>query len=129
MNNTKLFNAAVGIPEPLVNLVKGYNLALRWTRHAMLEAVRDHYGVLKTADYARTFKLAEGWQLVEVETNHLNHVLKIVVRRPVPNDPKERSLVLAIAIETPRDGLVKTCWTNLNSDNHATLDKSKIAGA
>lgn len=123
----KLFNAAVGIPEPLVNLVKGYNLGLSWSRHAMLEAVRDHYGVLSKADYARTFKLSDGWELVEVEATQNNHIVKIVVRRPVPNDPKARSLVLAIGIDTPRDGMVRTCWTNLNSDTHKTLDASKFS--
>lgn len=123
----KLFNAAVGIPAPLRNLVGLYNLSLRWSRHAMQEAVRDHYGVLKTADYARVFKLSEGWELVEIEATQHNHIVKIVVRRAVPNDPKARSLVLAIEIEGPREGLVKTCWTNLNSDKHATLDTSKFS--
>ena len=44
----------------------------------------------------------------------------MVVRRPADS---RRSLVMVILI----DGTVKTLWTNLNSDQHATLDSSKFS--
>lgn len=120
----QIFNAAVGIPAQARNIVERLDLTLTWSRHAMREAVRDRYGLLPKEAYPFKFKLSDGWELVEVESEGNVLVTKIVVRRPVD---ATRSLVLAILLESPKEGTVKTCWTNLNDDNHATLDTSKIS--
>ena len=70
--------------------------------------------------------MEQGWTLVEVETSLLDDVTKFVVRRPADDT---RSLVLVIR---PGDydkcsGRVVTCWTNLNTDNHRSLDKTKFS--
>jgi hypothetical protein len=117
------YNAAVGIPASLVTEVKHWKLQLEWSRHAKDEAISDKYGVLAPEDYPREFT-GHGWTLVEVEADKLGHAVKVVVRRVAD---EERSLVLVILRDGPFNGLVKTCWTNLNGDNHSTLDKTKFA--
>lgn len=126
MNKPKLYNVATGIPAPLVSQVAEMKLGLRWSNHARREAVNDRYGVLPKEAYVQSFDIADGWQLVEVEANHLNHVQKIVVRRAA--DAK-RDIVLVILRDGPFTGIVKTCWTNLNTNTHKTLDRSKLATA
>lgn len=122
MNTT--YNAALGIPAELLSEIRGLKLDLIWSRHAKQEAINDKYGVLSSYDYPRVFT-GHGWQIVEVEVaNAAGRAVKFVVRRPVD---ETRSLVLVILRDGPFTGLVKTCWTNLNTDNHATLDASKFA--
>lgn len=118
----KTFNTdAYGIPESLrlsVSRLALNALPLRYTRHAMSEAVADKYGVLPATAFPRALSLV-GWQLVEAEEVD-GKLSKFVVRRPVDAC---RSLVLVVMV----DGTVRTLWTNLNSDSHKTLDKSKFA--
>ncbi len=117
----KLYNiGAYGIPMAVVHRVSKWEfLSLRWTKHAQREALNDKHGVMPSCCYPSSFQM-EKWSLVEVEVNLLGHPVKIVVRRSVD---ASRSLVLVILA----DGTVKTCWTNINTDNHSTLDKSKFS--
>ena len=122
----KLYNAATGIPDAVRQRVKGLRLSLIWTRHAQEEAAHDKYGILSLECYPDRFAMEQGWTLVEVETSLLDDVTKFVVRRPADDT---RSLVLVIR---PGDydkcsGRVVTCWTNLNTDNHRSLDKTKFS--
>lgn len=115
----KTYNVgAFGIPTGLALRVAGAQLPLRYSAHALREAINDRYGVLPACAFPQTFQGAV-WSLVEAET--FNGILsKFVVRRVVD---ARRSLVLVIQV----DGTVKTLWTNLNTDTHSTLDKSKFA--
>lgn len=118
----KTYNVgAHGIPWDLTSeVLRLVPLPLRYTRHALGEAVRDRYGILPAESFPKEFiGLCVGWTLVEAETTN-GKLTKFVVRRAVD---ARRSLVLVILI----DGTVKTLWTNLNTDKHATLDKSKFA--
>lgn len=124
----KTYNVATGIPGDLSAHVDSLKLDLTWSRHAKEEAIHDKYGVLPVGSYPKQVRPVE-WQLVEVETVGNGYVVsKIIIRRKAD---ALRSLVLAILLDgdlrKPTLGIVKTCWTNLNTDNHATLDRSKLA--
>lgn len=120
----KTYNiAAFGIPASAVSAVAKLSvgfLPLRYTRHALTEALNDRYGMLAVASFPTAFTFASGWSLVEAEVNSSGALVKFVVRRAVD---KTRSLVMVILA----DGTVKTLWTNLNSDTHVTLDSSKFS--
>jgi hypothetical protein len=119
MSNT--YNVgAWGIPADAIKQVKDWNFKnLIWSRHAQLEILNDQYGILPPHEYVRNF-VGCNWEVVEVETNEYGRVIKAVVRREVDS---RRSLVLVIVPDGIDEGLVKTCWTNLNTDNHNTLNK------
>jgi len=117
----KYNEGAHGIPELLkveVARLALANLPLHYTRHALSESLHDRYGVLPAASFPRTFNIHDSCELVEVESVD-GSPDKFVVRKPVD---ARRSLVLVIL----RNGTVKTLWTNLNTDTHKTLDKSKF---
>jgi hypothetical protein len=122
----KTYNvAAFGIPVELTRAVTKLaygdnNLQLRYTRHAMSEALGDRYGVLPSTAFPTLLDLSEGWTIVEAEADAKGALVKFVVRRPVD---ARRSLVLVVLA----DGTVKTLWTNLNSDQHATLNSSHFS--
>jgi hypothetical protein len=120
----KTYNiAAFGLPENLLAAVRKLAagaLPLTYSRHAMSEALNDRYGVLPYSCFPRAFIPGAGWTVVEVEANAKGALVKFVVRRPVD---ARRSLVLVVLA----DGTVKTLWTNLNSDQHATLDSSHFS--
>jgi hypothetical protein len=116
------------MPQRLKDQVAAFWLDLTWTKHALREALHDKHGVLPASAYPRKFigRLLEcssvDWELVEVElTDRL--LTKFVVRRPID---AVRSLVLVIRPTGLSNGTVVTCWTNLNTDRHATLDRSKF---
>lgn len=119
----KTYNVAVGIPKNLSMQVEMLDAELRWTKHACNEALHDKYGTLAPSSYPTYFKMGFGWQLVEVEADCYGVVKKFVVRRPAD---ALRSLVMVIGLDSPTEAFVKTVWTNLNSDDHASLDKSKF---
>lgn len=117
----KIYNVgAWGIPAALIEDVDRLGpLPLRYSRHSMLEALNDRYGTLPSRAFPTSFLASDGWELVEVEGYVPWTADKFVVRRPVDG---RRSLVLVIQ----RDGFVRTLWTNLNSDGHATLNKERF---
>lgn len=118
---SKTYNRdAYGLPSSAVRQINAWKLPLTYTRHALGEALNDRYGVLPASAFPQEFTMYGGWSVVEVEELEPGYVTKIVVRKPIDGN---RSLVLVIT----NQGLVKTLWTNLNSDVHSTLDKSKFA--
>ena len=125
---SKLYNiGAYGIPEKLVAEVVVWRLRLWWSSHAKRELLNDQYGCaarLPVGACPVSFCGNLNWGLVELETDDFGHACKIVVRRQVD---LTRSLVLVILRESRNFGVVKTCWINLNTDNHNTLDKSKFS--
>lgn len=122
---TKTYNIdAYGLPETAVAQISRWTITLGYSRHALTEALNDRYGVLPASAFPVLFSMndeAMRWKIVEIEESAPGYIAKFVVRREVD---ARRSLVLVII---PHLGLVKTLWTNLNTDNHSTLDKSKFS--
>jgi hypothetical protein len=119
----KTYNIATGVPGDLLAQVDSLKLDLTWSRHAKEEAVHDKYGVLPVGSYPKQILVRE-WQVVEVEAANGYTPVKLVVRRAA--DAK-RSLVLVLLLDGRTTAIVKTTWSNLNSDNHKTLDKTRFA--
>lgn len=114
-----LFHRELGIPANLMAKLAGATLALNFSRHAMLECVRDKRGVIQPPKQV-TLTPAN---IVEVESD----TLKTLVRLPY-----KVGLDLVLAILPERgigEATVKTCWLNETTDAHSTLDKSKYATA
>lgn len=119
----KTYNVATGIPGDLMAKVVALGLDLTWSRHAKEEAVHDKNGVLPVGSYPKQI-LVRDWLVVEIEAANGYAPVKLVVRRAA--DPV-RSLVLVLQLESWTEATVKTCWTNLNTDTHKSLDRSKFA--
>lgn len=117
----RIYNVgAYGIPDILlVDLSQLRPLRLTYSRHAMTEALNDRYGTLESRHFPTVFQSGAGWQIVEVESFIPGKVDKFVIRKVVD---ARRSLVLVV----DRSGTVRTLWTNLNSDGHATLNKERF---
>ena len=86
------------------------------TNHASARAIEK--GIMMPP----TITIAKG-EVVECEVV-ANKVTKIVVRRKVKNSRRDIVLVLVPQSDCWR---VITCWTNDRSDNHATLNKSRLS--
>ncbi len=97
---------------------------LRWTRHAQLELYHDRYGRLPAHQVPKCF-FGVAWQLIELETSD-GEPTKYVFRRSAGGD---RDLIIVLRPLDNGEAVVVTCWTNLKTDRHATLDRSKYAAA
>lgn len=99
---------------------------LVWSRHAQLEILNDKYGVLPCDKLPKDFH-GDEWTLIELEADG-EYIVKYVARRHVD---LTRSLVIVIrpddAVRSEGIATVVTAWTNLITDKHATLDRSKYA--
>lgn len=115
---SKLYNiGAYGIPANVLALVRAWNLELNWTSHARAEAIALIRNLgLKAEDFGKRFVTVNYWEVVEAEVDASGTPVKVVARRPVANS--KWSLVLVIK----SDGTVKTCWANLTTDKHRTLN-------
>jgi hypothetical protein len=110
------YNVATGIPDEVVPLGR---LVLRYSRHALKEAAKDRHAAIKFGLPGDI--LAHKARLVEVETDEHGALVKAVYRCGVTKD------LDAVLVVSPRKDrwVVRTCWGNLKSDAHRTLDKSK----
>lgn len=110
------FNVATGVPDATFHEVpRG---ALRYSRHARDEGVRDRYGAVHDLPP----KLTQEFRVVEaVYVN--GRPVKKVIRGPVKGSP-EKDLVLVVLLE---DLYVKTVWINLKSDSHKTLKRDRLS--
>lgn len=123
VTTTKLYNiGAYGIPANVLRVVCAWDLNLRWTSHARSEAIDliNNLG-LRAEAFSVRFIAVHNWEIVEVEVDASGAPVKVVARRPVADS--KWSLVLVIK----SDGTVKTCWANLTTDKHRTLDQSKYS--
>lgn len=121
---SKLYNiGAYGIPDA-IRWKLNETLKLRWSAHARKEAVNLATNLdFPTTSFDKTY-LFNRWEVVEVEVDDAGNVEKFVTRRQVDF---KWSIVLVIMPDGPGNGFVKTCWANLVSDNHRTLDISKFS--
>lgn len=113
-------------------------LGLKYTRHAEQAALDDRYGeIIKPARLTTA-----NYDIVELGVQD-NRVSKIVYRGPArctechysqtaPADCTHEKKDIILVVMPPQgagtsEWVVKTVWTNLNSDKHRTLDESKYA--
>jgi hypothetical protein len=117
-----LFHVQTGIPAN-VDLPYG-RLVLRYSRHALKEASKDRHGDLRFGLPGEV--LAHKARLVEVETHpESGRLTKVVYRVGMT---KGLDLVLAMSPRADR-WVVRTCWGNLKSDTHKTLNRGRYVHA
>jgi len=118
---SKTYNAAIGIPQSLLNELRTTpTFKLTYSKHALRAALDDKNGFLHPDAFPREFDISWG-RVIEVTVDEDNYIEKIVVRRLID---EARDLVLVIL---PATGVVKTLWINFISDTHKTLDITKYA--
>lgn len=122
MSNVRLYHRDVYLPFK-VNLPTIISLHL--SKHAIEAAANDRYGAIALSGNLSTL----GAEIIEVETviSSTGQQLpsKIVFRKQYA-EGDVRHVVYVIAIHRGTSGqqsyTLKTCWFNLASDTHGTLD-------
>lgn len=123
MNDVLLYHREIGFPAGSIAPLCNTAFDLRYTRHAMLEAMHDKLGVVY---HPPLCVYVDSQNVVELE-QFRGVTTKVVVRIPykerVPTYPA-RDLILVLR---PSDAgmIVITLWTNECTDIHGTLDKTK----
>lgn len=119
----KLYHTDVFMPSSIAaSAARLSYLNLSWTKHAVRELTSDKYRDAKIpTDFFDGAFHGEDWQLIEVEVLG-GKPTKFVLRRPVDT---LHSIVLVIRPSFASEAHVITCWINLNTDNHKTLDRTK----
>jgi hypothetical protein len=97
----KWFKSPVGVVTP------------KYGNHSRFEAQCDRYGHI---DLPRTLDLGK-MRVIEVEVLN-GRVTKILFRGSL-----DATRDLCIVLDST--GFVRTCWVNLKTDTHRTLDRSK----
>lgn len=90
--------------------------SLRFTRHALTRAAD------KGVEFDSLLAIKAG-EVVELEMKEKT-LTKVVVRQAQCSE-WDRVLVV---VPSGNDWLLITCWLNHKSDNHKTLDQSRLAG-
>lgn len=115
----KVYHTDVFVPEAIRQANK--LLHLRWTTHAKDRAM-DH------AEKFRRFRVevplishldTSKAKLIEAEVDDSGRLVKRVWR--IPGEKAD------ICLAVMENGVVKTVWVNLHTDNHKTLDTTKYA--
>lgn len=91
-------------------------VSVKYSKHALNAATEDCYGNL--TPYLPDYIDFDAAEIVEVEVCE-GLIVKRVVRISVTED-------LALVLAVQADGLVRTVWANLHSDNHVTLRKGNF---
>jgi len=121
-----LYHKEIGIPKAALDTVAGKKFCLKYSRHAMMEAVRDRYGVVNKPPCWLTVDPATVIE-VDASTEYTGnwHVCKLVVR--LDYDSRRDIIIVVVPSREPGMMTVKTLWTNLRTDKHVTLQKEKYA--
>lgn len=118
-----LYHAEVFMPEEAKKQAAALLFPrLEWTQHAKLELVYDKYGCPEPHAVPKCF-FGVAWVLIELEMTD-GVATKYVFRRAL-HDARDRELIIVLRPLDKESALVVTCWTNLKSDTHKTLDRSK----
>ena len=88
------------------------------TRHAQQACFTDRYGKIVPP----TSIIHSADNIVEIEVEN-NSPIKVVVRLPYDT---QRDVIIAF-IPDFDTAIVKTCWFNLKTDQHRTLDTSRYS--
>lgn len=118
---TKLYHRDVFLPYTVLNFDFGRSCRLAYSRHAMLEALRDKLGTVMRPPKSIVFADID---IIEAEVTDGDTVTKLVVRLPYDN---QRDIILVLRNFLDGAAVVVTLWTNAINDTHNTLDKSKYA--
>lgn len=110
-----LFHADVYFPEYVRGILPKGKQKLKYTKHAMREAQTDKYGTITLPRFVDF----DSSQIIQVELN--DKFKKFVVRYPL-NDKRDVCLVVK---QERSVWILITVWSNLKSDRHKSLDKSK----
>jgi hypothetical protein len=117
------FHRAIGLPRGAAETWAG-NFRLVYSQHALKACRDDRYGEIPVFPSAEF----EAQDVVEVTTEYgagrsvdRAYPVKAVIRAPWTNE-----LDLIFVVEAPVNGVcvVRTCWYNLATDKHATLNKT-----
>lgn len=119
MSKVRKFNVAVHMPERILAQLPKRTVNLKWTDHALDEAVKDDFWDSPDGEV----NMRE-LTVVEVETDN-DVPFKFVARWPYDGS---RDMVLA-AVKKVGYWSVVTCWSNHKDDNHATLRKRGLVSA
>jgi len=118
---TKLYHKDIFLPVSVLHLDFGASYRLAYSRHAMLEALRDKLGTVTRPPKWVDFSDA---QVIEAEITDDTDITKLVVRLPYDNT---RDIILVLRNFHDGAAIVVTLWTNVITDTHSTLDRSKYA--
>lgn len=99
-------------------------ISLLWTRHAISAAEDEGLG---EEHLPRTISTAPPLLLVELEVSY-GRPSKALLRIPLAATGR-RDLCLVIVPDAGGIARVVTCWTNVASDTHSTLDRSRYESA
>lgn len=114
MNET-LYHSDIRLPDWFVKPTQ--RVTLSWSRHALRAASDDRYGVIPVQD----MMTLEWYDVIEVGVVD-EKVSKIVFRGGLD---RYRDIVIVLSPMGGNVWKVRTCWVNLKTDAHKTLDKSK----
>lgn len=113
-----LFHADIYFPEYVRGILPKGKQKLKYTKHAIREAQVDKYGTITLPRFIDF----DASQIIEVELN--DKLKKFVVRLSLD----ERRDVCLVVKQERSAWILITVWSNLKSDRHKTLDKSKYYG-
>ena len=104
-----LYHKDVGFPKNMkFRAVDGLTPSM----HALRESTSDRYGGFTLPI---SFNPVD-WTVIEIET--VNGALNKIVARKAYDAARDIVMVFL-----PQSKLIKTCWINLSTDKHKTLDK------
>lgn len=116
----KLYHTEIGLPEGFQKPVG--RVRVSYGKHARKEAFQDRYGVIKLPSFINLRR----FRVIEVGMTE-GKVSKILFRGTL-DETRDLCIVL---MPTSMEGVwfAKTCWTNITSDSHRTLDTSRYQSA
>ena len=115
-----LYHSTLHFPKRIKSKLPFGRLALGYSLHALNEAKNDRFGDIKLPCMVDMSKVT----VIEAEELNKNKpVTKVVIRLPLSQG---KDLVL-VGIPQGKRMYIKTCWINLTSDKHYTLNKSLYA--
>lgn len=115
-----LFHVDVFFPSYLDKIIPKGEIKLAYSQHAIREAQVDKYGLITLPAKLNI----DNGRVIEVDDTKK----KIVVRYSWDNR-RDVTFVVAPCRRDKNRWYLVTVWSNLKSDKHKTLDKSKYYGA
>lgn len=112
----KLYHSDIALPESFK--APEQRVKINYGAHARKEAFQDRYGKINLP----SFVTLSDFRVIEVGMIDGN-VSKILFRGKL-DDTRDLCIVLIPGMDN-RPWFAKTCWINLNTDTHKTLDTSR----
>jgi len=115
LTTMKLYHAEVYMPVGLTTKVCR-SFMCQFTAHARQACRSDRYGIIIPPQSIQPTPS----NIIEIATNDAHVPVKVVIRQTYDSE-KDISIAFVPDFET---AIVKTCWLNLKSDTHNTLNRS-----